>query len=173
VAAAAKLRNRGTEARFVLVGDTDPENPSAISVDTLKQWQSEGNIEWWGRREDMVNVYQQAQIIVLPSCREGLPKVLLEAAACGLPIVATDVPGCREIVINNENGMLVPARNVDMLAEAIAKLVNNPELRKQMGAKGRQLVEQEFSSEKVINETLRLYERLLNNKIASSLRSSQ
>ena len=109
----------------------------------------------------MVDVYKHASIVVLPSYREGLPKVLLEAAACGLPIVATDVPGCREIVINNGNGILVPDRNVDMLAKAIEKLVNEPELRAMMGKKGRELVEKEFSSDKVIAETLQLYKRLV------------
>ncbi len=162
VTAAAKLMSQGIKARFILVGDTDNENPSAIATSKLEQWQSEGIIEWWGKREDMVEVYKQAHIVVLPSYREGLPKVLLEAAACGLPIVASDVPGCREIVNHGKNGLLIPAKNSDALADAIYRLIMDPELRKEMGARGRALVEHEFSSEKIINETLILYDNLLN-----------
>ena len=109
----------------------------------------------------MPEVYHQAHVVCLPSYREGLPKVLLEAAACGRPIVATDVPGCREVVIDGENGLLVPVKDVDALADALKKLIEHPEMRKQMGAKGRALVEREFSEGKIVRETLQLYGRLL------------
>ena len=164
VIAASQLKSQGINARFVLVGGADQENPSAIPVKKLNQWDSEGSIEWWGKRDDMVEVYKQANIVVLPSYREGLPKVLLEAAACGLPIVTTDVPGCREIVINEKNGLLVPAKNAQALAKAINRLINSPELCKQMGEKGREMVEKEFSLDKVVGETLDLYKYLLDKQ---------
>ena len=163
VLSAQQLKKQGLPARFVLVGDIDNANPSALSKDTLTQWQEERNVEWWGRHDDMVDVYKQADVIVLPSYREGLPKVLLEAAACGLPIVASDVPGCREIVIDGENGLLVPARNADKLSEAIRKMLESPELRQQMGRKGRALVEKEFSLDKIIRQTLDLYHYTLSH----------
>jgi Glycosyltransferase len=161
IAAASELRRQNIKARFVLVGDTDPENPSAIPDQTLRQWHSEGVIEWWGRHENMISLYQQAHMVVLPSYREGLPKVLLEAAACGLPIVASDVPGCREIVIDGVNGLLVPVKDANSLSKAIKLLINNPDMRRSMGEKGRTLVEQQFSSGKIINQTLDLYKCLL------------
>jgi len=161
VDAARQLRKDGIQARFVLVGGIDTENPSGIPAGTLVNWQKQGVIEWWGRRDNMPEVYHQAHVVCLPSYREGLPKVLLEAAACGRPIVATDVPGCREVVIDGENGLLVPVKDVDALADALKKLIEHPEMRKQMGAKGRALVEREFSEGKIVRETLQLYGRLL------------
>ena len=102
-----------------------------------------------------------SNIVVLPTYREGLPKVLLEAAACGRAIVATDVPGCREIVRHNENGLLVPARDPQALTDALKKLVEDPELREKMGKKGREIVIAEFSEEIVVRQTMDLYKRLL------------
>ena len=109
----------------------------------------------------MADVFRQTHIVCLPSYREGLPKVLLEAAACGLAIVTTDTPGCREIVRDNINGLLVPVRDSGALAQALKCLIDNPELRKQIGAAGRKIVEDEFSLEKVVGETFLLYKRLL------------
>ena len=157
VDAAVILKGMGVVARFVLVGEADSVNPASISQEQLKKWQREGVVEWWGKRDNMPSVLSQASIVCLPSYREGLPKVLLEAAASGRPIVASDVPGCREIVKNGKNGFLVPARQSEPLAEAINRLVVNPELRQEMGCKGRSIVEMEFSSEQVIEETLALY----------------
>jgi glycosyltransferase involved in cell wall biosynthesis len=142
------------------VGDPDPDNPAAVPEATLHAWQKEKVVEWWGHREDMVVVFHAAHIVCLPSYREGLPKVLLEAAACGRPIVTTDVPGCREIVRVGENGLLVPARDAQVLAEALSSLIANPELRAQMGRRSREIVLEDFSSEKVIAQTLSLYEEL-------------
>lgn len=161
VEAARRIKSRGIEARFVLVGDTDIHNPSAISNVQLASWQAEGVIEWWGRRENMPAVLQQANVVCLPSYREGLPKVLLEAASCGRAIVATDVPGCREVVRDGENGFLVPLRSTVELADAIQKLIGNKELRQKMGVSGREIVVNEFSIEKVIKETLSVYDELL------------
>lgn len=161
VAAVKRLRREGVQARFVLVGDGDRDNPASISDSQLHQWQDDGVIEWWGRRDNMPEVLAQAHIVCLPSYREGLPKVLLEAAACGRPIVTTDAPGCREIVRDGENGLLVPVCDEVALAQAIKRLIDNPKLRKQMGLQGREIVEREFSLEQVIEETLSLYRKLL------------
>ena len=161
VEAASILRDDGVEARFVLVGDSDHENPAAIAQEKIDEWIALGHVQWWGRRDDMPTVFSQAHIICLPSYREGLPKVLLEAASCGTPIVATDVPGCREIVRHNQNGFLVPPKNPGALAEALKTLILNADLRKCMGMAGRKIVEQEFSQEIVIEQTLALYREML------------
>ncbi|MEQ8426901.1 MAG: glycosyltransferase family 4 protein [Gammaproteobacteria bacterium] len=161
VDAAKILKQKKPAVRMVLAGGLDDANPSAIPVQQLEAWQSEGVIEWWGKQADMPAVFSQAHIVCLPSYREGLPKVLLEAAACARPLVATDVPGCREIVQDGFNGYLVPARNAESLADAINKLVQDPTARKAMGSNGRQLVEQHFSSDIIIEQTLGLYSRIL------------
>jgi glycosyltransferase involved in cell wall biosynthesis len=161
VAAARTLRLAGVRARFVLVGETDPGNPTAISGEQLRQWADSGVIEWWGHQTNMKDVLAQAHLVCLPSLREGVPKVLIEAAACGRAIVTTDAPGCREIVRNGENGLLVPVRDSLALAEAIRLLVENTVLRANMGLRGREIVIQEFSIERVVNETLGVYRELL------------
>ena len=160
VAAARLLKERGVAARFVLVGDGDPENPAAIPDEVLQAWRQDGVVECWGRREDMPEVLGSSHIVCLPSYREGLPKALLEAAACGRPIVATDVPGCREIVIDGSNGLLVPPRDAPALAAAIVRLLAQAKLRAEMGRRGRELVELEFSEEIVVAQTLAVYREL-------------
>lgn len=161
VEAAQSLRKAGVQARFVLVGETDPGNPTAISIDQLRQWADAGDIEWWGQRSKMQDVLAQSHIVCLPSLREGVPKVLIEAASCGRPIVTTDAPGCREIVRSGENGLLVPVRDSRALAEALRLLIENAALRASMGAKGREIVVEEFSVERVVSETLGVYRELL------------
>ncbi len=160
VEAAERLKRQGVEARFVLIGAGDADNPSAISDQQLQRWHDEGYIEWWGRRDDMPEIMAKCHIVCLPSYREGLPKVLIEAASCGRPIVTTDAPGCREIVRDGVNGFLVPVRDAAAVAEALKKLLESPELCSEMGLKGRELVEKEFSLEKVNRETLALYDEL-------------
>jgi glycosyltransferase involved in cell wall biosynthesis len=161
VDAARALQRDGVAVRFVLVGDIDPGNPASLSTETVKGWHQEGVIEWWGQREDMPAVFAQTHIVCLPSYREGLPKVLIEAAACGRPIVATDVPGCREIVCNNDNGLLVPAYDSAALANALKQLIIDPVLRERMGRRGREIAVQEFGQERVAAETLAVYRTLL------------
>jgi len=161
VEAARQLKQDGVEARFILVGNPDADNPASIPEKTLHAWQKEEVVEWWGHRDDMVAVFHAAHIVCLPSYREGLPKVLLEAAACGRSIVTTDVPGCREVVRDGENGLLVPARNAQALSEALLCLIKNPELRAQMGRRSREIMFKEFSSEKVIAQTLSVYKELI------------
>jgi len=143
------------------VGERDSVNPNAIPADTLLKWQKEGDIEWWGYRNDMPRVFSESHIVCLPSYREGLPKVLLEAAACARPIVTTDAPGCREIVRDGYNGILVPIKNVQALAEGLKILIHNKKLRKEMGSNGHELVLSEFSIEKVIQDTLALYQGMI------------
>lgn len=162
VGAARQLKDHGIDARFVLVGDTDPHNPSAISKEQLTTWHTEGIIEWTGHRGDMSTVFSESHIICLPSFYgEGVPKVLIEAAASGRPIVTTNTPGCREIVKNGENGLLVPVRSTAELADALQLLIEKPELRKKMGTKGREIAMNEFAVEKVVSQTMTVYRELL------------
>lgn len=156
VAAADQLTSTGVRARFVLVGDTDEGSPSAIPRSKIAQWHDSGSIEWWGKMSNMQDVLPQASIICLPSYREGIPKVLIEAAACGRPIVTTDVPGCRDVVQHYVNGMLVPAHNSDDLALTIKVLLGNLDLRIRMGNAGRKIAAH-FSQDVVIEKTLLRY----------------
>ena len=160
VDATRQLHNNGVKCRTVLVGIPDPDNPASIPKHVLRDWHAEGLVEWWGYRSDMADVFAKSNIVVLPSYREGLPKVLLEAASCGRSIVATDVPGCREIVRNNINGFLVPPYDPKTLADALKVLIENPELRAKMGARGREIVKAEFSEEIVVKQTMEVYERI-------------
>ncbi len=161
VEAARLLKARGVTARFALVGGGDAENPGAIPDAQLRAWQAEGIVEWWGFRTDMPEVLASASVVCLPSHREGLPKALLEAASCARALVATDAPGCREIVRHEDNGLLVPPRDVSALAAALERLIGDPALRARMGARGRERVLAEFRSEVVIDATLKLYGELL------------
>ena len=157
VEAARRLQADGLRARFVLVGDSDTENPAAVPVTRIQEWEEKGVIEWWGWHDDMEMVYAQAHIVCLPSYREGVPKTLIEAAACGRPIVASDVPGCREIVRPGENGLLVPVRDVASLAASLKQLIQDSELRSAMGICGRKIAKEEFSMDSVISQTLEIY----------------
>lgn len=166
VEAARQLLVTGIKARFVLIGKVDSDNPASIPIAQLKEWHAEGIIEWWGYREDMPAILSQAHIVCLPSFYgEGVPKVLIEAASCGRAIVTTDTPGCREIVRDGENGILVPIRDAQALARAIRRLIDNPWLRKEMGERGREIVLKEFSVDKIILETLALYKKMLQGKL--------
>ncbi|HEY0563143.1 MAG TPA: glycosyltransferase family 4 protein [Methylophilus sp.] len=161
VDAAMLLKKRAITARFVLVGSPDESNPASVSVQQLKQWHEEGAVEWWGRREDMPQVFAASNIVCLPSYREGLPKALLEAASCGLPIVTTDVPGCREVVSNGDNGYLVPSHDSIALANALESLIRSPDLAEKMGARGRTRVLNEFSQEIIQAQVVSLYKKLI------------
>lgn len=161
VAAAQLLRQRQVQARFVLVGASDAGNLGRIPEQVLEQWQAQGDVEWWGQRDNMPQVFAQADIVCLPSYREGLPKALIEAMAMGLPCVTTDVPGCREVVTDGDNGLLVRVRDVVSLAEALAKVIGDAGLRERMGRRGRARAETEFANERVISETLAEYREML------------
>lgn len=159
--AAGQLKAEGVSARFVLVGTPDEGNPTAVPESELRRWVCEGRLEWWGQREDMPEVLARAHLVCLPSYREGLPKTLLEAMACGRAVVATDVPGCRDAVLAGVTGLLVPPGDAAALAEAVRELVENPERRIRMGEQGRQRVLELFSQERVAVETLAVYRELL------------
>ena len=162
VEAARRLRESGEPIGVTLVGSPDPENPASIPVAQLERWQREGLVEWLGYQEDIAKVWAGSTIAVLPTTYgEGVPKALIEAAACGRPIIATDVPGCREIVRPGESGLLVPARDTDALVEAIRRLARDPALRRSMGEKGREHAAGGFSEETVVERTMALYDSLL------------
>jgi glycosyltransferase involved in cell wall biosynthesis len=161
VDAARMLRSEGVRARFLLVGEPDPCNKASVPREQLQSWADEGVIEWLGQHHDIPGLLADTHIVCLPSYREGLPKSLLEAASCGRPIVTTDAPGCREIVRNGQNGILVPVRDARSLSMALAQLISSPEVRVRMGGRGRALAEKEFSSEIIIKNTIDLYRHVL------------
>ncbi|HEX5818293.1 MAG TPA: glycosyltransferase family 4 protein [Gemmatimonadales bacterium] len=158
--AARRLRAEGVCARFALVGGEDPDNRSAIPLRVVQEWVAEGILEWWGFRGDMPDVLASAAVVCLPSYREGMPGVLLEAAAAGRPVVTTDVPGCRDAVVPGETGLMVPARDADGLAAALRTLLADPALRQRMGQAARRRAEAGFSRELVVSSTLRIYRTL-------------
>lgn len=161
VEASKHVRRRGKEIRFVLVGDTDKSNPKSVPGAQIEEWEEDGLVEWWGFREDMQAVFEQSHIVCSPSYyREGVPKVLIEAAACERPIVTTDMPGCREIVRNDKNGILVPPKNAEALADALIRLASDASLRRKMGRRGREIVKEEFSVERVVEQTMEVYDKL-------------
>ena len=161
VEAARILHAAGVAARFVLVGQPDRQNPRSVTRSQLQAWVHEGAVEWWGLRLDMPVVLAHSTIVCLPSHHEGMPKVLLEAAACARPIVATDIPGCREIAHPGQNALLAPVGDAQALAQAIQALLADAQMRHDFGAAGRRIVEQQFSDQMVAEQVLALYARLL------------
>ena len=160
--AAAMLKAEGIAARFALVGKPDPDNVAAVAREEIERFVATGDVEYWGWREDMPKVFSEASVVCLPTFYgEGRPKALLEAAASARAIVATDVPGCREIVRRGENGWLVPPRDVKALAGALREAIVRPDLCARYGATGRRIVEREFSLDAVIRDTLAVYEELV------------
>lgn len=157
VEAARLLRDRGTALRIRLVGPRD-DNPAAIPAETLAAWSQEGIVEVAGASDDIAGEYARAHIAVLPSYREGLPKSLLEAAAAGLPMVATDVPGCREVCRHDETGLLVPLKSSAPLADALQTLAEDASLRARYGAAARALTETAFAEPIIVSQTMGLYE---------------
>ena len=162
VEAARRMSELDIQVRFVLAGRVDPDNPDAVPSDRLDQWHREGIVEWRGWIEDIPEMLAQSHIVCLPTTYgEGVPKVLIEAAACGRAIVTTDTPGCREIVRDGFNGALVPERDPKALVESFKALLKDPELRSRYGRNGRRLVMEEFGLEAVNEATLAVYERLM------------
>ncbi len=150
VEAARLLRKREVRARVWLVGEPDLENPESVPESELRRWHAEGVVEWKGYVDDILAVWSQTHVAVLPSYYgEGVPKTMIEAAACGLPAVTADWPGCREIVHDGENGYLVPPGDAVALADAIESLLADESLRGRMGARGRELVTEAFSEPNV------------------------
>lgn len=152
-----QLLAEGVDARFVLVGDVDPGNPSSVSKEQIAAWEQSG-IENWGFRQDMPEMFASCHLVCLPSYRrEGIPKVLIEAASCARPIVTFDMPGCREIVQNGINGLVVPPKDVSAYKSAVRRLLEDRSLRQQLGWAGRKRVEDMFSLDSVNRQTLNLY----------------
>lgn len=161
VQAVRLLRQQGVSARFCLAGSVDPANPSSLADTELTQWANEGVVELWGQRSNMPEVLSSACLVVLPSYREGLPKILLEAAACGRAVVTTDVPGCRDAIDPGVSGLLVPVRNAEALADALKGLINDPVRCQAMGDAGRALAESTFDVRQVVAAHLRIYQELI------------
>lgn len=161
VQAARAVKAAGIAARFALAGEPDADNPASVTQAEIDAWVKEGVIEHWGFRPDMPEVYREAALVCLPSYREGLPRVLLEAAACQRAAVTTDAPGCREVVENGVNGWLIPPRDAAALTQALIAALSDRSLRARYGAAGRARVEEHFAAPIIIGKTLALYEELL------------
>jgi glycosyltransferase involved in cell wall biosynthesis len=158
VDSARLLKQRGINARFLLAGEPDLGNAAAIPREQIDKWVAEGVVEYLGWVQDMPRLLAGSCIVCLPSYYgEGIPMALIEAAAAGRPIVTTDMPGCREAVHDGDNGLLVPPQNVPALAEALARLIEDPKLRREMGGRGRLRAEREFGAAHIIAQTLQLY----------------
>ncbi len=158
VAAARALLEGGSRTRFVVAGEPDDGNPGAISRVQLDAWAREGAVEFLGNVQDTAPLLRDADIAVLPTrYGEGTPLSLIEAMACGLPVVATDVPGCRALVEDGVNGLLVPVGNSQALAEAVGRLVDDPLLRVRLGDAGRAMAVRGWSVERVVEDNLALY----------------
>lgn len=154
------LNSKGLEANYQILGDIDQGNPTSATQQNIELWRTIPNLSVLGYQKDMAAVFMGSNLVVLPSYREGLPKVLIEAAACGRAVITTDVPGCRDAIEANKTGLLVPVKNAQALANAIEKLVTDSDLRVSMGIAGRQLAEDEFSIEQVIEQHLAIYQQI-------------
>ena len=160
VAAARLLHDSGVNARFALSGRSDEGNPAGVPLDQIHAWDKEGVVEWWGWNDDMPATFARTSIFCLPSYyREGVPTVILEASAAGKPVVTTDWPGCRDAVLDGITGMIIPPGDAHALAAAIQGLLQNPALRQQMGSAGRKMVMEEFSSEKINQHIIQVYNK--------------
>jgi glycosyltransferase involved in cell wall biosynthesis len=160
IAAHRLLRARGSTVALLLAGTPDPANPASVTEDEVEAWSREPGITWLGHITDIATVWARAHIAVLPSRREGLPKSLLEGAACGRPMIATDVPGCREVVLPGQTGLLVPVDDSNALAGAIEKLAGAPDQRARFGAAARHLACERFATDAIGRATADLYMQL-------------
>ena len=155
------IKKQKVNARFVLVGDLDEENPSGIKLNIIKSWVNDNLVEYWGHKKNMTKILNLASIIVLPSYREGFPKVLMEAAACGRPSITTNVPGCKDAVVNNYTGILVPLKNSNMLANEIEKLLNNKNKINKLGSNSRNYALKNFDIKRIVDKHIKLYREIL------------
>lgn len=163
VAAAAALQNRHPDTRFLLVGPMDEGNPAAISAERLSQWHQEGTVQYLGERSDVPEMLSMADLVVLPTYWEGNPVSLMEAAAMGKPMVASDIPGCRMVVEHGKNGLLVPPKSERPLADAIEKILLSEDLQSRFGKSAYEKARNEFDEQVVAERFLKLYRRLLSN----------
>jgi glycosyltransferase involved in cell wall biosynthesis len=163
ITAARSLKQKYGEAiAFWVAGSPDPVNPASVSQIEIDKLSAENVVTFLGFQSNMADIFSKSSVVVLPSYREGLPKVLMEAAACGRPVITTDVPGCRHVIIPGSTGLLVPPGKSRELAEAILLLINNPDVRVEFGKRGRELAEARFSADKVSADYLSMYHKLLN-----------
>ena len=169
-AAAERLRRTHPDVVFVVVGGSDPDKADAISSEELAAAGRRGRIVFAGSRDDMEDVYRGFDLFVLPSHREGFPRSAMEAAATGLPVIATDIRGCRQVVSHGKTGLLVPLHDPVRLASAIEELVVDSALRRRMGTAGRRKAEAEFDDRAVVSKTLEAYERVLTPATSSRRR---
>jgi len=160
IAAHSIVRSQGLDANLIIAGNPDPANPASVSPEEVEEWCRRPGITWLGHIEDIASLWRKCHFAVLPSHREGLPGSLMEAAACGRPMIATDAPGCREIVIQDQTGLLVPIEDSPALARAIVKLANSPKLRTRYGRAARELVVKKLSATIIGNSIVRLYNEL-------------
>lgn len=167
VSAARQLKEKNINARFLLAGNLDANNPTSLSIEDLSNIKKDGYVEILGHVKDIPALYRMSHIICLPSYREGMPKSLLEAAAAGRAVVTTDVPGCRDAIIPNKTGLLVPVNDYRELARSIQWLIKNPHERVAMGKAGRKFAEKEFPTEKIVNAHLNIYRELIDQKSTS------
>jgi len=161
IEAARALKAEGRNITFVLAGDPDAGNPASVAVSDLEGWVADGTVEWLGHVSNMPALLADADVVILPSYREGLPKTLIEAAACAIPLITTDVPGCREVVTHEADGLLAPVREWKPLAEAIARMDDDPALRRRLGLAAREKALAQFDETIVIRRTIAVYEELL------------
>ena len=163
VKAAKNLRAKGIKARYQIAGGLTAHNPRAISKTEMEDMVSDGTVEWLGRVEDMPALLQSASIIVYPSYYgEGVPRVTIEALAAGRPVITTDHPGCKEVIPKNENGILIPVKDVKATEDAMEKLLSDKDLREKMGKKSRELAERSFDVNQIVHQTLNIYASALN-----------
>ena len=167
VDAIRQLRKQGRTFRALLAGTPDPGNPAAVPEATIRGWVDEGLLTWLGHVDDMVGLLGAVDLVVLPSYREGLPRTLVEAAACGLPLITTDVPGCREVVADGVDGLLVPMGDSEALARAMARLQDDPAFARQLGDAARRKARAQFDERIVVERTLAVYTELFTASQAS------
>lgn len=162
VEAAKIILKEKINARFIIVGRLDYDNPARVFEKEIINWQRDGLIEWGGHVTNVMDILAKSNIVCLPTFYgEGIPKILIEAASCGRAIIATDVPGCNDIVTHNHNGLLIPPHNVDALVDSLRILINNDHLRMTMGKRGRELAENYFSIDLVVQQHMDIYRSFL------------
>lgn len=161
VAAHEILQTRGLDTRLLIAGEPDPANPASVSLQEAQRWNARPGITWLGHVEDITSLWRSSHIAALPSHREGLPKSLIEAAACGRPLIAANAPGSREIVIQNRTGLLVPLEDPEALADAISTLAASQDLRARYGTGARQLVVEKMSAKAIGAAVVALYKEQL------------
>lgn len=154
------LRKENMQVELIMAGEPDPSNPASISREQLEQWEQDGLCRYLGHSKNIEKIYREIDVLLLPSYREGLGMTIIEAAATGIPSIASDVPGCRSAVIDGKTGILIPPRQPREIANAVRYLINNPELRKTMGENARKFAEEKFAKEIVINKFLNLYSEI-------------